>query len=45
MEQVFRFWVSLENFPRFMGHLREVRASRLDASLWTMAWPGGVPVE
>jgi uncharacterized membrane protein len=27
MEEVFRFWVNLENFPSFMARVRKVRAS------------------
>jgi uncharacterized membrane protein len=44
IDEVFEFWSRDESFPRFMSHVREVR--RLDGrSRWTVAGPGGVPIE
>jgi uncharacterized membrane protein len=45
VEEVFRFWSHFENFPRFMGHLREVRVLDKDRSHWVASGPAGVPVE
>jgi uncharacterized membrane protein len=43
---VFDFWSHFENFPRFMTHVREVRATHVEGqSHWTVAGPAGMPVE
>ena len=43
---VFNFWSNFENFPRFMTHVRDVRATNVEGqSHWTVAGPGGVPIE
>ncbi|MBI3966401.1 MAG: SRPBCC family protein [Chloroflexi bacterium] len=44
VEQVFAFWSRFENFPRFMAHVREVRAGD-GQSHWVVAGPAGVPIE
>jgi uncharacterized membrane protein len=43
--QVWELWSNLENFPRFMSHLREVRKIDQTRSRWVAAGPAGVPVE
>jgi len=46
VDTVYNFWSSLENFPRFMTHVREVRPTSVEGqSHWTVAGPGGMPVE
>lgn len=46
IDQVFGFWSSYENFPRFMSRVLDVRPSTRDRqSHWTVAGPAGVPVE
>ncbi len=42
---VFAVWRRYENFPRFMDNVREVRDIGRGRSHWTVAGPGGVPVE
>ena len=43
---VFDFWSNFENFPRFMTHVREVRATNVEGqSHWTVAGPAGLPIE
>jgi uncharacterized membrane protein len=44
-DEVFRFWSNYENFPRFMSHVQEVRRSNDAHVHWTIAGPGGVPIE
>jgi uncharacterized membrane protein len=45
-EDVYAFWAAYENFPRFMSRVLEVRPSaRPGQSHWTVAGPGGVPIE
>lgn len=44
VEEVFGFWTRLENLPRFMSHLREVRPIDDKRSHWTAEGPGGVSV-
>ena len=44
VEEVFAFWDHYENFPRFMAHVREVRAADAGRSHWVMAGPLGVAV-
>jgi uncharacterized membrane protein len=43
VEEVFRFWSSFRNFPRFMRHLREVRESEGGISHWSADGPAGIP--
>ena len=45
IERVWALWSNFENFPRFMGHLRQV--TRLDdtRSRWTAVGPAGTTVE
>jgi uncharacterized membrane protein len=44
LEDVFQFWMNVENFPRFMSHLREVR--RLDDGRlrWVAVGPAGISI-
>jgi uncharacterized membrane protein len=46
VEEVFTLWTQYENFPRFMSHVREVRATdpKEGRSLWIVEGPAGVPV-
>ncbi len=42
---VFAFWQHYENFPKFMSHVREVRAGEIDGrSYWVVDGPAGVPI-
>jgi uncharacterized membrane protein len=45
VEIVFDFWRRVENFPRFMSNVREVRDLGGGRSHWVVAGPAGVPVE
>lgn len=42
--EVFGFWRSYENFPRFMSHLREVRKTGDNRSHWVAEGPGGLTI-
>lgn len=44
-EKVYRFWQNLENLPRFMQHLKEVRRTGNGRSHWVAAAPAGMKVE
>jgi uncharacterized membrane protein len=45
-DEVFQFWASYENFPRFMSRVLDVRPSARDGqSHWTVAGPAGMPIE
>jgi len=44
-EVLYRFWRNLENFPRFMRHLEEVKATGERTSHWIAKAPGGTTVE
>lgn len=44
VEEVFAFWSRLEDFPRFMEHVLEVRTED-GRSSWKVAGPGGVPIQ
>jgi len=44
VEEVFAFWSHVENFPRFMTHIREVRDLGDGRSHWVAEGPGGVAV-
>jgi len=45
LEAVYGFWRSLENLPRFMTHLREVRELGGGRWHWVAEGPADVPVE
>ena len=45
VDQVYQFWNDFENFPRFMSHVREVKRTGPDRTHWTVAGPGGTPIE
>src|SRR5258705_3236331 len=45
VERVYEFWNDVENFPRFMSHVREVRRLGPDRSRWTVAGPAGAAPE
>jgi uncharacterized membrane protein len=45
IDDVFAFFTSYENFPRFMSHVREVRDTGNNGSHWVVDGPAGVPVE
>jgi uncharacterized membrane protein len=44
VEEVYRFWENVENFPRFMEHVKEILVSG-DNYHWTIAGPAGTPIE
>lgn len=44
-EELYRFWRSIENLPRFMGHLESVRELDLRRSYWKVRAPLGTTVE
>jgi uncharacterized membrane protein len=44
IERVYEFWSDLENFPRFMSHVREVKRTGPDRTRWVVAGPGGTPI-
>lgn len=44
-EEVFAFWDNVENFPRFMSHLREVRSTGDGRSHWVAEGRGGMRAE
>jgi uncharacterized membrane protein len=44
-ETIYRFWRNLENFPRFMRHLVEVKATGERTSHWVAKAPAGTWVE
>ena len=45
VETVFAFWINFQNFPRFMSKVRDIRRIAGNRSAWTVAGPGGVPVQ
>jgi uncharacterized membrane protein len=45
VEDVFAFWSNVENFPRIMSHVLEVRDDSEGRSHWKVAGPGGIPFE
>jgi uncharacterized membrane protein len=45
VEDVYRFWANLENLPKFLSHVREVRRLGARASHWRVDGPAGLPVE
>lgn len=44
VEEVFDFFSRLENFPRFMSHVREVVRQDWNRWRWTVSGPAGIPV-
>ena len=44
-EELYRFWRDFENLPRFMYHLRAVRAAGPGISHWVANGPAGTTVE
>ncbi|MFE8602416.1 SRPBCC family protein [Archangium violaceum] len=45
VKEVFGFWRAMENFPRFMSHVEEVRTSGQDRSHWRVRGPAGTVFE
>jgi uncharacterized membrane protein len=45
VEELYRFWHSLENLPRFMRHLESVERVTDTLSRWRAKGPGGLDVE
>jgi uncharacterized membrane protein len=45
VEEVFDFWCRYENFPRFMAHVRDVERLGPGRARWTVAGPGGLPIQ
>ena len=45
VEEVFRFWDHLENFPKFMSHIEEVRVMGDGRTHWRARGPAGISVE
>lgn len=45
VEEVFAFWDAIENFPRFMTHVREIRRTGPNSFHWKVAGPAGAPFE
>jgi uncharacterized membrane protein len=45
VEEVFAFWDNVENFPRFMSHLKSVRRTGEGRTHWVAAGPGGISIE
>jgi uncharacterized membrane protein len=44
LDEVFAFWAKVENFPRFMSHLKEVRDLGNGQSHWVAEGPGGISI-
>jgi uncharacterized membrane protein len=42
---IYRFWRDLENFPRFMQHIEEVRSTSERTSHWIAKAPAGTTIE
>ncbi|HYO68348.1 MAG TPA: SRPBCC family protein, partial [Archangium sp.] len=45
VREVFGFWRAMENFPRFMSHVEQVRTSGEDRSHWRVRGPAGTVFE
>lgn len=45
VEKVFTFWSNVENFPRIMSHVRQVRDNGDGTSHWRVVGPAGVVIE
>ncbi|MGH7564428.1 MAG: SRPBCC family protein, partial [Gemmatimonadota bacterium] len=44
LDEVYDFWSRVENFPRIMSHIREVRDIGQNRTRWTAVGPAGIPV-
>jgi uncharacterized membrane protein len=44
VSEVFAFFANVENFPRFMAHVREVKKTDDDRYRWVAVGPAGIPV-
>lgn len=44
-EEVYDMWTDVENFPRFMSHVAEVRDLGRGRSHWVVRWPAGSEFE
>ncbi|MEJ2706027.1 MAG: SRPBCC family protein [Anaerolineales bacterium] len=44
VEELYQFWLQLENIPRFMTHVKEVKDLGNNRSRWTVEGPAGVNV-
>lgn len=45
VEHVYAFWADLENFPRIMSHVRDVKRIGPDRFRWKVDGPAGIAVE
>jgi uncharacterized membrane protein len=45
VEEVFAFWDNVENFPRFMSHLKQVRRIGDGRTHWAASGPAGLSME
>nr|WP_083560125.1 SRPBCC family protein [Myxococcus fulvus] len=45
VEEVFAFWDAMQNFPRFMTHVDEVRVDERGRSYWKVRGPAGLHFE
>lgn len=45
LDEVYSCWREIENFPRFMSHVREVRKLSDTLYHWVVDGPAGIPVE
>jgi uncharacterized membrane protein len=45
VEEVYAFWSAMQNFPRFMTHVDEVRVSSDERSHWKVQGPAGLRFE
>jgi uncharacterized membrane protein len=45
VDEVFAFWDNVENFPRFMSHLKEVRRIGDGRTRWVASGPAGISME
>jgi uncharacterized membrane protein len=45
LDEVYSCWRQIENFPRFMSHVREVRKLSDTRYRWVVDGPAGIPVE
>lgn len=43
-DEIVRFWSRLENYPRFMSFIQNVKTSRHGNLLWEVSGPGSIPV-
>jgi uncharacterized membrane protein len=44
VEELYQFWLQLENIPRFMTHVKEVKDLGNNRSRWTVEGPAGINV-